>query len=264
MGIRRKLKSLLHFKLRGHHDQKAFSPPRSPIHNAGAFYQHPNEPIDPEPIRPVRSHVRRRTIDIQEPLEFTYKSYTTASGLVIPPDFSYDRPKKIYEVSRSLPNFKFGANMRSLGDENNDVGEEMDSEVDEEKNTEVYDYMSSEVFHGDDEASILEDHAIPTASDYSSNTLSRMTELALTAHQTSSDNYSLRLVSPRPLPSIPATGSNVESPERRGVRILSGRAMRKARGLRIISGGNRRSRIVRIIGGGEVSSGDEQPRPAPG
>jgi hypothetical protein len=268
MGVRQKLKSLVNFKLRSHHDRKPFSPPSSPIRNAAAFYQHPNGPINPEPIRPVHSHVCRRTIDIQEPLQFTYKSYTTASGVVIPPDFSYDHPKKAHQVSRSLPNFEWGASVGSIGDEDTDVGRDLNSQVGEmnsqvgEMNSELHDELDSEAFDGDDEASVVKDDDITTGSDYSSNTLGRMTEIALAAHHTSDDNLHLRMDAPRSLPSIPETIENGICPKRRRFLDLSGRAKRKVRGLRNNSGGNKPSRMVRIISGGEASSGDEGPRPA--
>lgn len=249
MGIRQKLKAaFLRIKQRGHKDRKPFSPPQSTIRGAAAFYLHPNEIIQHKPIRPASSHVPSRTANIQEELEFAHKSYTTASGVVIPPDFSYDRPKEVYRVS--------GIFLR------NGCGMDMESE---HEGVDTHDQMDidSELFDGDNEASIFGDSEVPTASDYSVNTLSRMTELALTAHENSQDKRLVHIKSSRPLPEVPenVVGDALPVLEPGRIRILIGRAMRRVLGIRIRTGGNTPARIVRIIGGGEMSSSDEQPRP---
>ncbi|KAF2440872.1 hypothetical protein P171DRAFT_488458 [Karstenula rhodostoma CBS 690.94] len=249
MGIRRKLKSAFRrIKLRGHHDRNPFSTPQSPIRDVAAFYQHPNGQIPPDPIRPVKSYIRTRSTDIQEPLNFTYKSYTTPSGVVIPPDFSYDRPKEVYRVSGILPHNGWGTDMEFDGDEDTEMHGEMD--------------VDSEVFDGDNEASDSGASQASTAPGFSFNTLARMTELALTAHQISHGRRFAHTVSPRPLPEVPEYAGRVHSPSPPRIRILTGRAVRRVRGLRIKSGDSKPSRILRIISGGEASSGDERPRPA--
>lgn len=102
MRIRRILKYLSNLKTRGRRIRKwmlhRHSRARNPL-----MYQHPNQPIQPEPARPAETNTRTRTSDIHEPLESIHKSYTTRSGVVIPPDFSYDRPKEVYQVLGPYP-----------------------------------------------------------------------------------------------------------------------------------------------------------------
>ncbi|KAF9730354.1 hypothetical protein PMIN06_009063 [Paraphaeosphaeria minitans] len=258
MGVLRKLKAAYRrIKTRVHHDRKPFSPPQSPIRDAAAFYQHTNGQIQPEPtegIPPARTHRRNQMADIREPLELTHKSYTTASGVVIPADFSYDRPKKIYRVSGIMP--------RSYWDVNMDLDEEEDNEMLDEDMIMV-NKIESESFDGDDEASIFGDSEVLTASDSSFNTLCRTTELSLAGHHHTQDRRSVQIESSRSLPEVSenVVGDDIHMPAPRGIHILSAQHTRRVRGLRINNGGNGPSRIVRIIGGGEASSGDEQPRP---
>lgn len=87
-----------------------------------------------------------------------------------------------------------------------------------------------------DDGFSIADSEVPTASDYSQGELTRMTELALGAHE---PGTSLGEVEPRPLPEVPGDGEVVVQ-KRRGVRILTGEAMRKVKGLRMFSAGGKK------------------------
>ncbi|KAK7184835.1 hypothetical protein PSPO01_09146 [Paraphaeosphaeria sporulosa] len=140
---------------------------------------------------------------------------------------------------------------------------DIDFDFGDDENTKMLEEdTESKVLDGDDEASPFGDSDMPTASNYSHfllNTLTRMTELALTAHQNSEDTRSNHIKSPHPLPEVPKSLVGDDLPAPRGIRILTGQAMRRVRGLRIKSGGSGPSRILRIISGVEAC-GDEQPR----
>ena len=200
MGVRKKLKSFLHIKPRKE-KHGAYTVPHASAHPAvtnANFYQHPNAPIQPNlPLpRPIST-------DLREPLNFVPKAYTTASGVVIPPDFSYERTGPVYQVSGALP----------LGGLR---GNDEDGDLD---------------FRGG---------AAQAASEYSVDTLNRMTELALAAHE---PDTPLREVSPRPLPEIPSAGGRVGNANgmqrRRRIRILTGMSKRKVNGLQVPDGGDR-------------------------
>lgn len=138
----------------------------------------------------------------QEPLEFVYKPYTMASGVVIPPEFSYEREKEVYQV--------YG--LRAV---HGLCVHQYDDEFD------------------DDDISETDDDDDTISSEYSFQTLNRMTTLALAAHEPG--NPSPRKVSPRPLPEIP--GPEYARGAHRGIRILSGDGLRKVHGIRLTEPG---------------------------
>lgn len=222
MGLRKKLKSLFRLKPTSHRPPKPPSPPSSPIPvpRPPPFYQHTNRAtLDLHPPKPPSrpSH--------WEPLEFQHKSYTTASGVVIPPDFSYDRRKPVYQVSGLVRN-RWHCNASDDGIVH--AGDDDDA--------------SDFAFHGDDEAS--------TPSEYSLETLGRMTELALAAHR---EVAPLGGVAPRPLPETPVRtvgGDGVRAwVPGRGVRILNGVEERRVNGIRMLGQERGRDRTGRFVDG---------------